>query len=291
MVTADAEVTTETPTLTETTQADTPVESTPLTGDAGQQEAVDAAPANDGASLEAEYEAYLQTQVGKESGEQAPEPPQDREEPQQPLVDPQQYAAAKRNYDSTYVRFDQNLSTLESALVEQLGESQAKLLLQPLKDRKNELHANGMGFWGLESATQAQTCANTAWATELRRGIEATLPKNQLPEFDTWLAEQAQTSGGAVPHKDWLAKLVELRVKADGYVPKARYEADKKSAWTDGRRARENAGEVSGSQSGAAISGSPSAPRLTYSQILKMTPAQIAAIPDDVYQKAVEEGK
>lgn len=256
----------ETPILesTETTQADAPVESTtPVSGDADPQSPVDAAPASDEASLDSEYEAYLQTQTSKESGEPAPEPEARESEPHPPevAIDPQQYMLAKRNYDNVYVRGQQAIGAIEKALTEALGETIAKELTQPLKNHQNELHANGLNFWGLEASTQMQAKVNSAWETQIRKGIEAFVPKADLPSFDKWLDEAAAKSNGVVSHKDWMDKAFELRLKREGFVPKAKYEADTKQRWIDGRRQREKAGEVGGAASGGAISGAGSGGR------------------------------
>lgn len=283
----------ETPTLeSETTQAETPVESTPLAGDAGAPESVDAAPeSTTSPDIESEYEAWSKTQESKESGSATPEPVQ-REQEQQPLVDPQQYQLARRNYGVAVQNVQRSVEAVKTELVNDYGvsETTAARLAKDLHDRVNEMHAHGLNFYGLEAATQAEARADREWTGNFKKDFDESLPKSQRAQFDKWLADEAKANGlGYVPFKDMLAK--RDQIARDGHVPKAQADADRKAAFIAGRALREASGEVGGAQSGANVRGAPAGSPVTYSQILKMSPAQIAAIPDDVYQKAVDEGK
>jgi hypothetical protein len=254
-----AEPITETPTLetpVETQQAIEPVVESPPVGDTGQPESVDAAPAVlDDASLDSEYEAYVKTQESKESGEQAPEPAQQREEPEQPQIDPRVYQERQAGYKGAYNDLFSEIRAVHQELVDNgIPESTAARIANAMAQKANTLHAKGLEFHGLEAATQTQRQSDQAWTTHLEASIAKFLPRQQHQPFVQW-RDQVAKEKGHVPHEDWMNKAFELRLKHEGYVQKAKYEADKKRSWTDGRRAREQAGEINGAQSGQGVNG------------------------------------
>lgn len=241
-----------TPTEPETPQVEVPAVEPAPTGDTGQQETVDAAPPS--GDLDSEYEAY-RTEADKESGTPAPEPAQ-QSEPEQPQIDPRVYATRKLNYETVYRNAHTGVEASVKEMTDDFGvpETTAKRWAKEQHDRINELHAHGLNFHGLEAATQTQSRTDERWMTGIRSGIEKALPKPQLQAFDTWMDEASRkNAAGEVPHSEWMGKLMEFA--REGYVKKDAADVQRKNAWKDGRRAREDAGEVGGASSGKAVNG------------------------------------